>query len=171
MLRSISVSALVVSMMAMGCDKAADQQDKANSAQTEADQKIAAAKKDEAEKVNGAQTEADKKVNGAQTEADKKVAAAQATFTKLRDDYRTKVQGDLVVLDKKVDDLDAKAKARTGTAKTDLVASLAKVHAQRDAFATSFRSLDATSATSWDDAKARLDVQLGDLKTAVDKAT
>ena len=159
MLRSISVSTLVVSMMAMGCDKAADQQDKANTAQTEADQKIAAAKKDEAEKINGAQTE-----------ADKKVAAAQTSFTKLRDDYRTKVQSDLVVLDKKVDDLDAKAKTRTGTAKTDLVASLAKVHAQRDAFATSFRSLDATSATSWDDAKARLDVQLGDLKTAVDKA-
>jgi len=156
---SIFMGAIVSVFLATGCEKAADEQQKANNAQTEADKKIA-----------NAQQEANDKTNSAQAEADKKVAAAQANFGKMREDYRHKVQTDLVDLDKKIDDLDAKTKTQAGKAKTELDAHLKQIHAQRDAFNTSFRSLEGATAMTWDDAKARLDQQLSDLKTAVDKA-
>ncbi len=156
---SILMGAFVSMVMAMGCDKAADEQQKANNAQTEADKKIASARH-----------EADDKANTAQAEADKKVAEAQAKFSTLREDFRHKVTTDLVDLDKKIEGLDAKAKTQTGKAKTDLEASLKQVHAQREAFVTSFRGLDTVTATGWDDAKARVAQQWTDLKTMVDKA-
>ena len=158
---SILMGAFVsLAMAATGCEKAADEQQKANNAQSEADKKIA-----------NAHQEADNKTNTAQSEADKKIAEAQATFSKMREDYRHKVQTDLVDLDKKVDDLSAKEKTKAGKAKTDLDESLKQIRAQRDAFAASFKSLDGATATTWDDAKARLDQQFTALKTMIDKAS
>lgn len=142
-----------------GCDKAADEQQKANQAQAEADKKIAEANK-----------EAVTKTTGAQVEADKKIAAAEGEFGKRREDYRHKVQTDLVDLDKKIDILDAKAKAATGKVKTDLDAKLAPIHARRAAFGTSFANVSTVTAPVWDDTKVRLDKEWTDLKSMVDKA-
>ena len=83
-------------MFAAGCDKASDEQQKANAAQAEADKKIAEANK-----------EATTKTTSAQVEADKKIAAAEGDFGKRREDFRHKMQGDLVDLDKKIDLLEA----------------------------------------------------------------
>jgi hypothetical protein len=156
---SILMGAFVSLILATGCEKAADEQQKANNAQSEADKKIATAHQ-----------EADDKTATAQSEADKKVAEAQAKFSKMREDYRHKVQTDLVDVDKKIDDLGAKEKTKSGKAKTDLDDSLKQIRAQRDAFMTSFRALDTASATTWDDAKARLDQQLTALKATIDKS-
>jgi hypothetical protein len=157
---SILAGAVVSLFLAMGCEKAADEQVKLTSAQTEADKKIASAQK-----------EANDKANVAQGEADKKVAESQAKLSQMREDYRHKVQTDLVALDKKIDDLDTKAKAKSGKAKTDFDANVKMIHAQRDAFAMSFKSLDSGNAAAWDDAKVRLDQQFADLQTMVDKAS
>lgn len=158
---SIFASAAMVLTLtvASGCDnKAADEQQKANAAQAEADRKIAEANK-----------EATTKTTSAQVEADKKIAALEGDFGKRREDYRHKVTSDLVDLDKKIDILEAKAKGATGKAKTDLDANLPLIKSRRSAFATSMAGLETTSAVQWDSTKARMDKEWTDLKTLVDK--
>lgn len=158
---SIFASAVVALTLTcvVGCDKAADDQNKANTAQAEADKKIAEAKKEAADKSNNAQAE-----------ADKKIAAAEGDFGKRREDYRHKLQTDLIDLDKKIDMLDAKSKTATGKAKTDLDANLAQIRTRRTAFAQNMKVLDTSTAITWDDAKTRVDKEWTDLKTLVDKA-
>ena len=62
---------------AVGCNKAVDEQQKANEARAEADQKVTEANR-----------EATDKINAAQSEADKKVAEAQASAASFRKSYR-----------------------------------------------------------------------------------
>ena len=143
-----------------GCDKAADDQNKANAAQTEADQKIAAAKK-----------EASEKSNNAQAEADKKIATAEGDFGKRREDYRHKVQTDLIDVDKKIDILEAKSKTATGKAKVDLDANLTAIRTRRTGFAQDMKGVDTATALTWDDMKTRVDKSWTDLKALVDKAS
>lgn len=145
--------------LAAGCNKAQDEQRKADEARAEADNK-----------VNEANREATDKINAAQAEADKKVADAQANFLKLREDYRHNVTEDLVKVDKDIADLDAKAKTEKGKAKAEIDAALPNIRALRESVATEYRSLELASAITWDDAKGRVDKAVDDLKKAVDKA-
>ena len=150
--------ALTLTLVA-GCDKGADEQQKANAAQAEADRKIAEAK-----------AKAGTETTSAQIEADKKIAAAEGDFGKRREDYRHKVQGDLIDLDKKIALLEAKAKTATGKAKVDLDARLASVRASRAAFASDVTTIDSATAVQWDGVKAKADKDWTDLKAIVDKA-
>ena len=131
-----TVLALTLTLVA-GCDKGADEQQKANAAQAE---------------------------------ADKKIAAAEADFGKRREDYRHKVQTDLIDLDKKIDLLEVKAKKATGKAKIDLDANLASVRASRASFATDVTTIDSATAVQWDGVKAKADKDWSDLKALVSKA-
>jgi chromosome segregation ATPase len=131
-----------------GCDNAADEQKKANEAQATADDKARAA----------------------QADADRKIAQAQADFAKLQEDYRHAVASTLTDLDKKIRDLEAKDTTLTGTAKSDMDASLTMIHARRDQVARDLTNLQATPASVWDGARARLDKELDDLKGLVSKA-
>lgn len=70
---SFLIPTLVTALLAAGCDKAIDDQNKANASQTEANDKIAAAQK-----------EATQKTAAAQVEAEKGIAAATASFMRLR---------------------------------------------------------------------------------------
>lgn len=152
-------SALALTLaLAAGCDKGADEQQKANAAQAEADKKIAEANK-----------EAQTKTTSAQVEADKKIAAAESDFGKRREDYRHKVQTDLVDLDKKIELLEAKSKTATGKAKTDLDLNLASIRKTRAAFAGDLTSVESATAVQWDATKARTDKDWTDLKAMVDK--
>jgi hypothetical protein len=160
MIRStILATAVVAILFPLGCDKASDDQQKANAAQTEANGKIATAT-----------TEANQKVNTAQAEADKKIADAQANFMKLREDYRHSTTTSLVDLDKQVTDLDAKAGLATGKGKTALATSLRQIHSARESFVADYKTLETASATTWDATKARLDKEWTDLKALVDNA-
>jgi len=156
----IASTALALTLTCVvGCDKAADDQNKANAAQAEADKKIADAKKEAADKSNNAQAE-----------ADKKIAAAEGDFGKRREDYRHKLQTDLIDLDKKIDTLDTKSKTATGKTKADLDANLAQIRTRRATFAQDMKVLDTSTAVTWDDAKGRVDKEWTDLKSLVDKA-
>jgi hypothetical protein len=142
------------------CETARDQQEKANEAQAEADQKVAEANRD-----------ANAKTNEAQAEADKKIADAQATFAKMREDYRHDVNAKLVDLDKKIADLEAKVKTETSAQKrTELEAKLTDIRASRDSFATEYRSVETASASTWDDVKKRIDKSLNDLESKINRA-
>ncbi len=133
--------------LAAGCDKAADDQHKADVAEIEANEKIAVITR----------------------EADQKVAAANASFMKLREDYRHTTTQNLVDLDRDVDGLVAKAQQASGQAKADLDARIQRIHADRRAFGKDYQSLDAATGAAWDDAKARLDKEWQSLKALVDK--
>jgi regulator of protease activity HflC (stomatin/prohibitin superfamily) len=157
--RALVVGAVVFAFAAVGCDNAAAEQNKANAAQKQADEKIAEASK-----------EADVKMKSAQAEADKKIADAQAGFTKLREDFRHSTVLNLADLDKKIADLTAKATTETGKSKTDLDAKLKLIVPSRDAFVADYKSIETASATTWDATKARLDKEWTELKSSVDKA-
>jgi flagellar motility protein MotE (MotC chaperone) len=142
-----------------GCDnQGADAQARANEAQAKADQKIAEAN-----------AEAREEANEAQAEADEKVADVQASFSKTAENYRHDMQGKLDDLDKDIAELDAKAKTATGKAKAELEAQLPSIHARRDAFARSLKSLESTPATAWDVTRTQVDKEWDELKLAVDR--
>lgn len=159
--RSITVSALMALSLALaaGCNKAADEQKKADEARAEADNKVIEANR-----------EATEKVNAARAEEDKKVAEAQADFLKIREDYRHKVTEDLTGVDKEIAELEAKAKTATGKTKATLDSSLPNVRTLRENVSNEYRSLELASAITWDDAKGRVDKAVDELKKAVDKA-
>ncbi len=146
-------------VLAVGCNKAQDEQRKADEARAEADNK-----------VNEANREATDKINAAQAEADKKVADAQASFLKLREDFRHSVTEDLVKVDKDIADLGAKGQTAKGKAKTDIDAALPNIRTLRENVATEYRSLELASAITWDESKARVEKAVDELKKAVDKA-
>jgi hypothetical protein len=160
MIRSITVSACMALSLALaaGCNKAADEQRKADEARAEADNKVIDANREAAEKVNAARAD-----------EDKKVADAQASFLKIREDYRHKVTDDLVAIDKDIVDLEAKAKTSTGKAKATLDGNLPNVRTLRENVANEYRSLELASALTWDQSKGRVDKAVDELKKAIDK--
>lgn len=158
--RFSSVSCVVLALAcAAGCNKAVDEQKKADEARAEA-----------GDKVVDANREATEKINAAQAEADKKVADAQAAFLKLREDYRHDVTENLVKIDKNIADLDAKVLTAKGKAKADLDTNMPTVRSLRENVTTEYRSLELASALTWDDAKKRVDKAVDDLKQAIDRA-
>lgn len=161
MVRFTTVSTCIALSLlsAVGCNKAADEQQKADEARSEADKKVTDANRDASEKINAARAE-----------ADKKVADAQANFLKLREDYRHNVTEDLVSVDKSIADLDAKALTAKGKTKTEIDAAMPNIRSLRENVSTEYRSLEMASALTWDDAKARVDKAVDDLKKAIDKA-
>ena len=161
MIRSTTASlCMALSLtLAAGCNKAADEQRKADEARADADKKVAEANRDATDKINAAQAD-----------ADKKVADAQANFVKMREDFRHDVNQDLAKVDKDIADLEAKAKTAKGKTKSDIDAALPNIHSLRDSVTTEYRSLELASAVTWDSAKARVDKAVDDLKKAIDKA-
>jgi hypothetical protein len=156
---SLIVCGSLVLALASGCNKAADEQQKAVNAQNQANDKIVQANQ-----------EADQKANSAQADADKKIAEAQASFLKMREDYRHETTTNLVDLDKKIADLEAKQKTATGKKKADLDTQLDQIRTQREAFANDWKTIETASATTWDATKNRLDKEWSDLKSMVDRA-
>jgi regulator of protease activity HflC (stomatin/prohibitin superfamily) len=161
MIRFTTVSmCLALSLaFAAGCNKAVDEQHKADEARSDADKKVTDANRDATDKINAAQAE-----------ADKKVADAQASFLKLREDYRHKVTEDLVSVDKDIASLEAKEKTAKAKDKATIDAALPNIHSLRETVTSEYRSLELASALTWDDAKTRVDKAVDDLKKAVDKA-
>ena len=156
---SILATAAFAMLITAGCNTAADQQEKANLAQAEANGKI-----------NQAQTDANTKMREAQADADKKIQQAQATFMKMREDYRHGMTTKLADLDRKVDQLDAKAKTATGRTKADLTANLKTIHLNRDRLRNNLTSLDMATSSTWDATSAAVEKEWTDLKSLVDQA-
>lgn len=158
----LSILATVLASVALtvGCDKAIDDQTKVDNSLAEANNKI-----------NAANKEAEQKGLAAQAEADKKIADANANFMKLREDYRHATSNHLVDLDRKVELLEATSRAATGKTKSDLEFNVKQIHAKRAEFATDYKTIESATAMTWDDAKTRLDKELSDLNTLVDKAS
>lgn len=153
-----SVAVILASTGLMACNKAADEQKKADEAHAKAEGKVDEAKR-----------EADEKINAARAEEDQKVARAQADFLKMREDFRHEITGDLTSLDRRIADLEAKQKTATGKTKVELDTGLPNVRSLRENVNTEYRSLEYASALSWDASKTRVQKAYDELKQAVDK--
>ena len=153
----VAAAAVCSLLLASSCDKAADEQKKANEAQAKANEKIAEVSRD-----------AELKIKSAQADADKKIAEAQAAFMKMREEYRHSTTTGMVDLDKKVSDMEAKAAKSRAKAKADLQLKVKQVKAAREAFLADYKELETASAQTWDATKAKLDKQWADLKAMAD---
>jgi hypothetical protein len=150
------VTSLVLALIPLGvaCEKtAADEQSKVNSAQEQANREIG---------------KANMQADEAQRAANQKILSAQDEFLRMREEFRTKALSELVDVDGKIAKLDAKAQSAT-KAKSDLQANLAAIRAQREAVVDDVRSIDSTTTATFDGAKARVEKELSDLRTVVDK--
>ena len=154
----VSAAALVLTLGA-GCDKAADDQAKANNAQAEANKTAAEANQ-----------QSTTKTTGAQVEADKKIASAEQDFAKRREDYRHSVASDLVDVEKKIYTATAKDKTLAGNKKVDMDATLTSIRAQRASFDQDVKAIDSSTALQFDSLKDKTDKDLSNLKSLVDKA-
>jgi septal ring factor EnvC (AmiA/AmiB activator) len=158
MIRYVGTLALAAALMApVACDKPG----------VEEQQKEQKATQDNAQQQQHAAQESAQ----AQQDMNNRVATAQADFEHARDDYRKEKQQDIDALDAKIASLETKTRTATGKVKADLDAKLPAIRAQRAAFGADFRGLQATTATTWDDTKARVDKEWDDLKAAVNDAS
>ncbi len=158
MIRYAGTFALAAALMTnIACDKPGveEQQKEQKAAQDNADQQNRAARESAS----------------AQADMSQKVASAQADFDKTREDYRHSRQTDLDDIDAKIAKLEAKATTATGKAKADLDAKLPSIRAQRASIGADLRSLQMSTASTWDDAKARTDKEWEALKAAVADAS
>jgi hypothetical protein len=157
MIRYAGTFALAALLMSAACDKpgVTEQQKEQKAAQDNAEQQDRAARESAS----------------AQADMNSKVASAQADFERTREDYRHSRQTDLDDIDAKIAKLEAGDRTVTGKAKADLDARLPQIRAQRAAIGADFRALQVTTATAWDDAKARVDKEWDSLKSAVDAAS
>jgi cell division septum initiation protein DivIVA len=154
----VLIGSVLSAVLALACNNGREQQEKADRAQAEANDKIAEANQ-----------QAQEKVNEAQAEADKKTAEAQADFAKLREDFRHDVNTKLADIDKKIADLEAKSKTETAQKKASLDARIAEIRTSREAFASEYRGIDSVNALAWDDFKKRVDKSLDDLESKVER--
>ena len=146
-------------VLATGCNRAADEQRKADEARAEAN-----------EDISEAQREANLKIQSARDEASKEVAEARNDFTEMRDAFRKDRNEKLAELDKDIAELETEAKTATGKKKTELDAELPQIRTQRDAFVKEYSSLDTATAATWDAGKERVEKAWTNLKKAVDDA-
>lgn len=151
---AVSIAALA---LASGCNRAADEQRKADEARAEAN-----------EDANEARRDAQLKINSARDEANEEISEASRNFNKLREDYRHDMDEKLVELDKDIAELDGKLSTATGNARTELQAKLPEVKRQREAFMAEYRSLENASAATWDATKERVDKAWNELDKSVD---
>lgn len=157
--RSIfATAALSAAVFFVSCDKAAQVEKQANKAQAQATAAI-----------NHATQEAEQKAHQAQAEADKKIAEAQASFVKLREEFHRATTTNLAALDEKLSQLETKTKKAKAKQRKTLDGHLKQIRASREAFLEDFRSLENTTAATWDETKARLDRQWAALMSLLDK--
>jgi hypothetical protein len=157
MIRYAGTFALAAALMTtVACDKpgVAEQQKEQRAAQDNADQQNRAARESAS----------------AQADMNDKVTSAQVDFEKNREEFRHSMQTNVDDIDARIAKLESKEASATGKAKADLDAKMPSIRAQRASFGSDFRAIQMTTATTWDDAKARVDKEWTSLKSAVSDA-
>lgn len=153
---TISLAALLVTF---GCNRAADEQQKADDARADANQEIAEAHQ-----------EAQREIQSARDEASEEIAKANANFGKMRAEALADVNRKLADLDREIAALETKLAGASGDAKANLEAKLPEVRRLREAFVSEYRLLESAAATTWDQTKERVNQALEKLDQAVDNA-
>jgi hypothetical protein len=161
MTRYAPVASIALALLSsFACNNAADDQAKANKAQTEANGDI-----------NANNKRAVREDMAAQAGADKTIGAANADFLKLRDDYGAKAAKQLGELDRKVDVLQTKSTIGKTKVQAEVDDRLAQIRSKRVQFDADLKTSQSALAGSWDAQKAHLDQEMTDLQALVDKPT
>jgi hypothetical protein len=147
-------------LVVCGCDRAAEQQEKADDAMEEARAKT--------EKV---QADAGRDTRKIQEEADGKMAEAQAAFLKIREDHRHKVEKNLLSLDEDITKLSARAQTEGTKSKLVTESQLSEIRMKRGQFESSFSSLGRATAREWDASRELVDQEWDDLKKLMSQAS
>lgn len=149
--------AAVSLFVASSCDDMAKNQAKADELHAKANAKLTAVNDDAAAKLKTARAE-----------ADKKVAEARASFDKKREEYKASTSAALEDLDKKINDLEARAKKSKAKAKKELELKAKQLKEKRDAFSAEAKEIGDSSEQTWDETKVKLDKKWAELKALVD---
>ena len=155
---TVCTTLAITGALAVGCNRAADEQKKADEARAEA-----------VEEISEANREATEKVNEAVADAEEEVAEAQANFVRIREDYRHQVTKELADIDQDIASLEAKTNTATGREKAKIESNLPTIRSLRENVSAEYNSLESAAATTWDATKKRVDKAIESLKEAVDR--
>jgi Tfp pilus assembly protein PilP len=147
-------------LSSVACDRASEQQKKADEAQREASQEM-----------NEVRAEASQEMNKLQAEANREVAEAQAKFSKIREEYRHEVEKNLINLDEEIAKLSTRIEVKKDGVKAGTRERLEMIREKRTEFQKDLASLETASARDWDSAKNALDKEWENLKALVNKET
>jgi uncharacterized membrane protein YqiK len=109
------------------------------------------------EKADKAQTQADDDKAKAQAEADRKQAAATEELTKSKSSYRNTFTDLLADIDKRTADLNASRLTAKATDLPDLDKKLANLASLRTTIVSDMKELDAATAAGWDQLRDQFD--------------
>lgn len=122
------------------------------------------------EEARTAAEQAQRQMQTAQAGAEKTISTAWADFETTRENYLHRRRLDLIELDKKIANIDASARTKSGNVGADTRARLSAIGSQRDAFARHVQALEVVTAATWDGAATSLDQEWEALRKAVDDA-
>lgn len=121
------------------------------------------------EQAANARNQAREQAVNAQAAAENDIAAARTSFAKAREEYVHGRRLDVITLDGRIMDLEARARTATGKAKADIDMHLPAIRAERDGLVRRLQALEAEAATTWDADKSSFDKEWDSLKSQVDK--
>ncbi|MBK7399077.1 MAG: hypothetical protein IPJ34_23025 [Myxococcales bacterium] len=159
MYKSIVLAAALGLGTAFGCQPASDELARIEREQSKAQLEVKEAEQAAADKSTAAQAAADEIVSGAKLD-----------FEKARDDFSAVKLTDLAALDKKIADLEATAKDKTGMVKLGYDSSLAKIRERRARLALDIRAIGGTSLQGWDAMTLELDKDTRELAILIEQA-
>jgi peptidoglycan hydrolase CwlO-like protein len=87
-----------------------------------------------------------------------------------RESYKKEVQEKMKDLDKKIDELQAKASDVKGEAKEEFKKEMAVLHKKQKAAKKEWKKVEHASAKAWNKVKAAMDTAVQDVQGAYDKA-
>jgi hypothetical protein len=146
----------VVLLLSFGCENAADQQERAIEAQSQAERE-----------KSDVQAKATREAERLQGDADRKVAEAQANFSKMREDYRHGIESKLVGLDENIAKLSIRADEAKVGARAASKTRLQGIREKRAEFQKELSSMESKGASEWDAARAALEKEWDGLHALV----
>jgi hypothetical protein len=173
--RPILGTCLACLLATVGCDRVGMKEREAENAQRSADEekrtadnRVDAARAQAEVDVNKAQDEARRDINKAQGAADQKQSAADVLLVQTRDDYVKNTEKALFAFDKRRNDVERRPKKGTEAQRSIVSAALKDVADKESAVRIDLKELQASTASTFDYAKSKVDRQLADLKKAID---
>jgi len=161
MIRNTALGAALVALSVLaGCDKSpGEAQNAARDEQRRADEEANTARQHAAEIAASAQA----KANDAATHADQ-------VLTQARADARASAQKDLDDLSAQIDDLQLKASKAKGQAKVNMETTLKTLDEERAAVRRDIATLEKSTTSDFEAAKAQVQKSLGSLKRSLSAA-
>lgn len=157
--RTIGTAIMLGTMLAAGCNSATKADKEAREAQQKADEETAKAR-----------SQAEQTAAKSQANANEQAREADRTLLQQKSDFRLSKQKELDDLNRRIDDVRAKAVSAKNQVKTSVDAALAEATQRRATVEAELRALDTAAAAELDQVKDRINEQLALFKKSVAEA-